>query len=387
MNKLLALLILSGAFVWSQTNLPGPVTVLPAENHATANPIKLWNPAETHYAGFIAGALSGDLVWVLPLADSAGCLQSDGSSNLSFGSCSGSGGSVTSVTGTPPITSSGGTTPAIGCATCVTLAGTQTITGDKTFSGTENFTGDFEITGGSGRVASDLIFKVFSTYNIGGPNNNALTTWTQFAHSNYDEVCHGAGGTGGYTDGCFHWVSNFVSGPPEQAGYYLQLINAFGQALEIGTPLLLPGSGSNLYFGKAGGPYIVLTGDGQISSSRLSVGNVGSAGFIVSSTGAVTLNGQGVLNPGGGFGQATGNLYSLNVGNGGFATTGIASFSGGAFFSGGSIVTMAGVSTFQLPFVATGGPNCSLHPGGSTFVDPNLGTLWTCDGSGVAHSH
>lgn len=386
MNKLLALLILSGAFVWSQTNLPGPVTVLPAENHATANPIKLWNPAETHYAGFIAGALSGDLVWVLPLADSAGCLQSDGSSNLSFSSCSGSGGSVTSVTGTAPITSSGGTTPAIGCATCVTLAGTQTITGDKTFSGTENFTGNFEITGGSGRIISDLIFGTINTYSLGGPNNNALNTWTQFAYSNADTVCSGAGGTGSYINGCFKWSSSFVAGPPEIAGYYLQLFNGAGQVVEIGQPLLLNQGSMNI--GPAGGPYIVLGYDAHVAAQRFQIGavyNVDNGGNI--SGHSLVINSQGVISPGGSPGQATGNLYSLNVGNGGFATTGIASFSGGAFFSGGSIVTMAGVSTFQLPFVATGGPNCSLHPGGSTFVDPNLGTLWTCDGSGVAHSH
>lgn len=41
----------------------------------------------------------------------------------------GGGGTVTSVTGTAPITSSGGSTPAIGCATCVTTAGGQSIAG------------------------------------------------------------------------------------------------------------------------------------------------------------------------------------------------------------------------------------------------------------------
>lgn len=50
----------------------------------------------------------------------SGCLQVNGSGVVSTTACGGAGG-VSAVTGTAPIVSSGGTTPAISCATCVTL--------------------------------------------------------------------------------------------------------------------------------------------------------------------------------------------------------------------------------------------------------------------------
>lgn len=53
------------------------------------------------------------------------CVQSDVSGTLSIAAAacgSGGGGGVTSVTGTSPIVSSGGTTPAISCSTCITTS-------------------------------------------------------------------------------------------------------------------------------------------------------------------------------------------------------------------------------------------------------------------------
>jgi len=50
------------------------------------------------------------------------------------------GGTVTSVTGTPPVTSSGGNTPAIGCATCAIGPGTSVANHVAKFSGTDGVT-------------------------------------------------------------------------------------------------------------------------------------------------------------------------------------------------------------------------------------------------------
>ena len=63
---------------------------------------------------------------------------------------------VTNVTGTSPISSSGGTTPAISCSTCVTTEGGQSISGTTTLStasistaisGTFNLSGNMTVTG------------------------------------------------------------------------------------------------------------------------------------------------------------------------------------------------------------------------------------------------
>lgn len=53
---------------------------------------------------------------------------------LTVGSCTGCSSGVTSVSGTSPIASSGGATPAISCSTCITTAGGQSIAGTTTVS-------------------------------------------------------------------------------------------------------------------------------------------------------------------------------------------------------------------------------------------------------------
>jgi hypothetical protein len=53
---------------------------------------------------------------------------------ITVAGCTGCGSGVTSVSGTSPIASSGGATPAISCATCVTTAGGQSIAGTTTVS-------------------------------------------------------------------------------------------------------------------------------------------------------------------------------------------------------------------------------------------------------------
>lgn len=62
------------------------------------------------------------------------------------------GGTVTSVTGTPPITSSGGNAPAIGCATCAIGPGASTAGHVATFSGTDGLTLADGGAGGTGTV-------------------------------------------------------------------------------------------------------------------------------------------------------------------------------------------------------------------------------------------
>lgn len=71
---------------------------------------------------------------------------------------------VSSVTGSSPISSSGGTSPAISCAICVTTTGIQTITGAKTFTGGTLFSSSMQINsagtftvGGFGGAGSILI--------------------------------------------------------------------------------------------------------------------------------------------------------------------------------------------------------------------------------------
>ena len=91
---------------------------------------------------------------------------------LTVGSCTGCG--VTSVTGTSPIASSGGATPAISCSTCITTAGGQSITGTTTVGtltasssitiGTNNGT---TATAGAGFVVS----KTGVAYSILGYDN------------------------------------------------------------------------------------------------------------------------------------------------------------------------------------------------------------------------
>ena len=58
------------------------------------------------------------------------CVQTDTNGLLALAAAA----CVTSVTGTSPIVSSGGTTPAISCSTCVTTAGGQSISGTTTLS-------------------------------------------------------------------------------------------------------------------------------------------------------------------------------------------------------------------------------------------------------------
>jgi hypothetical protein len=58
----------------------------------------------------------------------------------------GGGGTVTSVTGSAPIVSSGGTTPAISCPTCATVTGTPSSSQLASFSGPSSITGSSAIT-------------------------------------------------------------------------------------------------------------------------------------------------------------------------------------------------------------------------------------------------
>jgi hypothetical protein len=88
------------------------------------------------------------------------CLTSSGASCLTGGG----GGTVTAVTGVAPITSTGGATPAIGCATCVTQASSNT-------------SGDV-ITGAGGQAVQDSGVTLTS---VQSPAFSAITSGTNTA--------------------------------------------------------------------------------------------------------------------------------------------------------------------------------------------------------------
>lgn len=131
--------------------------------------------------------------WTLPTADgtSGQALVTDGGAVLSFTSFVptsrtisttsplGGGGDlsanrtitcttcVTNVTGTSPISSSGGTTPAISCSTCVTTAGGQSIAGTTTLSTLSLST---TLTGNASIAPSGTGSYFDTSYNTGGGN-------------------------------------------------------------------------------------------------------------------------------------------------------------------------------------------------------------------------
>jgi hypothetical protein len=131
---------------------------------------------------FSASSLTGQILSGVLAGSGVRCLESDNSGNINLSATGcvptsrtisttsplGGGGDlsanrtltcttcVTSVTGTSPISSSGGTTPAISCSTCVTTAGGQSISGTTTvstlsvstaLSGTFNLSGNMTVTG------------------------------------------------------------------------------------------------------------------------------------------------------------------------------------------------------------------------------------------------
>lgn len=123
--------------------------------------LRLGDSDNSNYAGFVAPTvLSTNLIWRLPLADSSGCLSSDGSGNLSITACGSGGSSPLEVfnnfdgTRSSPTASIGlsnafrgtvsGSTYTFGVnfssvasvsslSSYATLAGTQTFTGQNTF--------------------------------------------------------------------------------------------------------------------------------------------------------------------------------------------------------------------------------------------------------------
>ncbi len=73
---------------------------LQLNNGSSVTPLEFYNASGTHYAALVAGALTSNVTWTLPLTDSTGtqALVSNGSGILSWSSMST--GTVTSVTGT-----------------------------------------------------------------------------------------------------------------------------------------------------------------------------------------------------------------------------------------------------------------------------------------------
>jgi hypothetical protein len=85
------LLLLTSFSLLAQTNLTSPVTILPASGRTATGPLLFRDQQSPfHYVGLQApSTVSANTVWQLPAADSAGCLQSNGSLVLSFASCTG----------------------------------------------------------------------------------------------------------------------------------------------------------------------------------------------------------------------------------------------------------------------------------------------------------
>lgn len=63
---------------------PNGAAAVILNNGTNAVPLLFYNSSATHYVGFKAGTLSSDTTWILPTADAAGVMASDGSGNLSL---------------------------------------------------------------------------------------------------------------------------------------------------------------------------------------------------------------------------------------------------------------------------------------------------------------
>lgn len=97
--------------------------------------LRLGDSDNSNYTGFVSPTvLSTNLMWRLPLSDSAGCWQSDGSGNLSIATCGSGGGTSSLVVGTG--TASNFTTLVSSPTSVISFLGSQF---QSTVSGTTNF--------------------------------------------------------------------------------------------------------------------------------------------------------------------------------------------------------------------------------------------------------
>lgn len=139
------------------------------------------------------------------------CVQADNNGDLSIATAACGGGTVTSVTGSSPISSSGGTTPAISCSTCVTTAGGQSISGTTTLStasigtaisgtfsmsGTETVSGSLTIK--STATAGNFYNRVVSDPTVALSCSGVTDGWTAIVHDGsggapYWVVCDNTG--------------------------------------------------------------------------------------------------------------------------------------------------------------------------------------------------
>src|ERR1043166_3594320 len=65
------------------------ITVIPKTDLSATGELRFRDrQTASHHVGFLApDSIATDVVWRLPNADNAGCLQSDGSAHLSLGPC------------------------------------------------------------------------------------------------------------------------------------------------------------------------------------------------------------------------------------------------------------------------------------------------------------
>lgn len=82
----------------------GPAVIVLSSEAATVQSmrhLRLGDSDDSNYVGFVApSVVPTNVIWKLPSGDSVGCLQSDGSGNLTISSCGGGGGSSSLAVGT-----------------------------------------------------------------------------------------------------------------------------------------------------------------------------------------------------------------------------------------------------------------------------------------------
>lgn len=282
--------------------------------------------------------------------------------------CTGCPGGVTSVTATSPIASSGGTTPVISCATCLTtssLSGTSPITytsgviacancvttnTSQTVSGTKTFSGGITMSSGVG-------FAADNTYSIGSGAAAANTIYS-YVHQGNATGATCAFLTGGSTF-CVTGSGIVQATTAYQVGAsHLNAINSIAE-----------------FIGNGG----VATSGAISTSSTLGVGSTSNF------TGQATFN-SGLLVLGEVQPNST-NTYNLGDSSHVWSniygsTVNVSSALGGTFNMSGAM-TVTG--NFYLR-TFSGTPSCAGVANGWVGYDTTGNHIWVCNG-GVAQSH
>lgn len=230
--------------------------------------LRLGDSDNSNYTGFVSPTvLSTNLMWRLPLSDSAGCWQSDGSGNLSIATCGSGGGTSSLVVGTG--TASNFTTLVSSPTSVISFLGSQF---QSTVSGTTNFISiNPSILGSGGATVNvtpnSVLFSTGGTtisgngnltfnstdymFTVGWSSSTYLTkkyTYTKFSDAYYDSK----------------YVYDQVSIPEDDGGSYVST----GYLLFAST-LTVPSSTSN----NAASSSLALTPDAGCPAAYLVAGS------------------------------------------------------------------------------------------------------------------